>query len=179
MSDIVWGKPFKPEKKGVRPRLVSRTDMVRYEGGVPLSASEWRWDTDNPVYQLRIDHPYYAQRRDTESVAADPEIQKMMADAAKGCAVPVADDWKPDPRTVMACIEAVRPEGDWSGEKDHELALNFAVSRIKALLPKPDPAKALVEEYRQTFKNPDIVATHMDDETAFAEWLVSTGRLQP
>lgn len=46
---------------------------------------------------------------------------------------------------------------------------------LGALLPKPDPAKALVERYRQTFPNCDVVATHMDDELAFARWLIDQG----
>ncbi len=48
---------------------------------------------------------------------------------------------------------------------------------LESLLPKPDRAKELVEEYRQTFKHPDIVACCMDDELEFAQWLVSAGKL--
>lgn len=75
--------------------------------------------------------------------------------------------------TVRACLAAL---GDSPSFSSIDRGMwDYCYDCVQALLPKPDVAKLLVERYRQTFPNCDIVATHMDDEIAFAKWAVSEG----
>lgn len=83
---------------------------------------------------------------------------------------------------VRECIEALpRDHGmartqAWENGFEHHRSMSRKA--LCALLPTPDAAKEMVEEYRQTFTNPAIVANIMDDELAFARWLIDTGRIK-
>jgi hypothetical protein len=53
------------------------------------------------------------------------------------------DDWKADERTVIMCIEKLMLKG--VGDLDG-FTLGWARKVLESTIPKPDPAKALVEE---------------------------------
>ena len=95
-----------------------------------------------------------------------------------------------DEATVISCMEVARRfEDEWhaawrAGHKSdsHLEGKSDGASEIVAAIGELVPvvrsrAEVLVEAYRQTFINPDIVATHMDDEMAFARWLETEGKL--
>lgn len=78
-------------------------------------------------------------------------------------------DWKPDPRTVQACIEAITDRSSSGIVYD-----TYAIKTLEKLLPKPDPAKALVEEWIAS-DTPDAGT----DKVAFARWLIDNDRIKP
>lgn len=78
-----------------------------------------------------------------------------------------SDDWQPDERTVRLIVDQQRDLGRtiWAYELE------------KKYLPKPDPAKALVEEWEKTSDWPDMRVRIAVEE--YTRWLIDTGRIKP
>jgi hypothetical protein len=79
-------------------------------------------------------------------------------------------------QVIRECIDAIPVP---SGLNAHGVCEPYRICReaLKSLLPK-DRAKELVEAYRQTFDNHNIVATMMDDELDFARWLITNNHVK-
>jgi hypothetical protein len=78
------------------------------------------------------------------------------------------DDWKADERTVWCLIEAIPT---WLPSE----AYKACITALENYLPKPDPVKALLEEYRN--------APHPADQggygiLGFARWLIDNDRIK-
>jgi hypothetical protein len=75
-----------------------------------------------------------------------------------------ADDWEPDERTVRFCRDELRMRG-WLP----------ALKALDHLLPKPDPVKALLEEFH---RHDDQVVRDGDMAERAIRWLIETGRIK-
>ncbi len=95
----------------------------------------------------------------------------------------MTDDWKPDARTVQLCIEALP---NIIGDIDHDnaemrhraFATMICRDNLQALLPKPDPAKALMEEYLAAPKSAAADTSGHNLLLGIARCLSETGRLR-
>ncbi len=80
-------------------------------------------------------------------------------------------DWKPDPRTVQACLDALQAKPGWS-------VTNLLATRTLTEM-LPDPAKALVEEWLRTYL-PDAASFEgYYEHEVFAQWLLDNDRIKP
>lgn len=84
------------------------------------------------------------------------------------------DDWIPDERTVRHCIEALPDELNFTDE--WMAVMNVARAALEALLPKADPAMALVKEYGLQKL---ACMNSIDAASAFARHLIKTGKIVP
>lgn len=84
---------------------------------------------------------------------------------------------KLDEATVRACL-AVLP---MAATDNGEIYRTYAVKAIKALLPKPDPAKELVEEYERFLRGEgrELTGVVRSRLLCFASRLIDTGLLNP
>jgi len=180
MSDIIWGDPI--EVNGKRPEWPEDGDQIKVGNWL----ANWRGRSEHftnwydiDTFRLPADHGYYArcgQRRDTESVADDPDIEKMMAGAAKNFCASAPDDWQPCERTVRACIEAL-PKDHLLHTEPWSKAIACARRNLEALLPKADPAEALVKEWLEQSAWEDMGVRLAVEE--YTRHLINTERLRP
>lgn len=80
------------------------------------------------------------------------------------------------PDTVRACIAALPAEdaSDLSA-RAYDLAIRDSRRSLEALLPKPDPAKALVERFQASRSSQAYLiedGVRVSSEEGFARWLI-------
>lgn len=94
----------------------------------------------------------------------------------------MTDDFTPCERTIRMCLEALPRQAvlNCSFDLGFKSAVAKAEIAITALLPKPDPAKALalVAEWRESSTAFSIADQYESDPLNFARWLFETGRMK-
>jgi hypothetical protein len=94
------------------------------------------------------------------------------------------DDWKADERTALAMIDALPPALHSGKESVHFDVYEYRVAArkaLKAFLPKPDPAKALVDEYLTSPRcdgDKYYGQFGMAANKQFARWLIENDRIK-
>jgi len=203
MSEIVWGDPI--EVNGKRPEWLG-VEIFSVKNAIGWHDDFEPCDPDNCAWiffggrvnithiRLPADHPHYAK----------PSIQQGLQNAwcgkcgmgrPNGCALPDcgrkteakpddwknegfttesgSDDWQPCERTVRVCIEALPNMG--TGKH------LYSLRALEALIPNPDPAEMLVEEYKDTRHGFPVIHNHdvWSEIERFARHLINTGRIRP
>lgn len=92
------------------------------------------------------------------------------------------------PKTIQACIDALPPSQPIlrpTFSPGAQLAIALCHEKLKALLPKPDPAEELVKRYIATRRYqcltecmPELFSDEIEDEYIFARWLISNNMLK-
>ena len=158
-----------------------------YEGGPVLYRDEQtfgripvRWKH----YEMVSDIIGYTPKPCATSVhsadATDEWQPKPPTEALKECVQLYRDsqkqpDFVPCERTLRMAMDKLPEPLTWETSHQHR---DQVVEALESMLPKKDRAEELVEVYRQTFQNPDVVACNMDAERDFAKWLQAQGEIR-
>ena len=89
----------------------------------------------------------------------------------------MADNFTPCPRTIRMCLDVLPNPvgGDDRWSQGGRTAIRIVRENITALLPKPDPAKALLDEWHASQSFLVLVDR---SHAGFARWLFETGRMK-
>jgi hypothetical protein len=91
------------------------------------------------------------------------------------------DDFKPCERTVQMCIDALPGPPSCGEDVNYQqgfiVALTLACAALQSLLPKPDPAKALVEEYLKAHVAHGLTPEDDGKCEHYTRWLIAEGRI--
>ncbi len=81
------------------------------------------------------------------------------------------------PHTIRRCIEALPEESDSEKTNERDTAINQCVAALEALLPAPDPAKELVEQWCLAV-GADLDSPAATNVKMFLAHLIQSGKIE-